>query len=71
MIAEKLKRLADQQRAEARSEGLSQGRAEIILQMVADGDLPRERALVRLRHLHEQHQIDDQVLAQALSTLGA
>lgn len=53
---------------------IAEGRAEAaiatILNLVCDGDLPRAKAELRLRHLAEQAVIADAQLQSALRDLG-
>ena len=61
-------------KAEGKAEGEARGKAEglisEILALVSDGDLPRERAVVRLRQHAEQGLITPVQLATALSVLN-
>ena len=65
MLAERVQRWINVYRAEGEVEGLTSE----ILALVADGDLPRERAVVRLRQHAEQGLITPVQLATALAVL--
>ena len=74
MLADRIHRHLDQIRAEGLAEGKAEGKAEALVsnlvEWVAEGDLPKERARVRLQHLHDQRQISDPQWENALRQLG-
>ncbi len=55
--------------AEAYAKGFAEGITETLLERVHDGLLSRATAETRLRHLHEQGQIDDALLAATVARL--
>ena len=77
MLAERVQRWINVYRAEGEARGKAEGEAwgkaegliSEILALVADGDLPRERAVVRLRQHAEQGLITPVQLATALAVL--
>ena len=57
-------------KAEGKAEGEAQGKAETILSLVLDGLLPRTTAEIRLRHLHDQGQIGQDLLRTTLERMS-
>ncbi len=57
--------------AKGEAKGIAKGKAETILGLVQDGLLSRATAEARLRHLHEQGQIDGALLAATVARLPA
>ena len=72
MIADRIHRHLDRIAAEAEARGIAEGEARgetngqvrTILTLIQEGDLSRERGLVRLQHLHDQRVISDDVWAE-------
>ncbi len=77
MIADRIHRHLDRIAAEAEARGIAEGEARgetngqvrTILTLIQEGDLSRERGLVRLQHLHDQRAISDDVWAEIQRSL--